>query len=68
MAWDAHAHGASQRDVGILLFGAERVESDWNQLSDSLRSQVRRLLQHAGRMVRGGWRAMLTADPSSRPA
>ena len=69
MAWDALANGASQRDIGILLFGAGRVEAEWNQLSDSLRSQVRRLLAHANQMISGGWRDMLTttATPISLP-
>lgn len=59
LAWDARASGASQRDIGVLLFGRERVESDWNQFSDSLRSHVRRLLAHADQMISGGWRDML---------
>jgi hypothetical protein len=68
MAWDAHARGASQREIGVMLFGTDRIERDWNQLSDSLRSQVRRLLRHADHMVSGGWRDVLvTTVPPAPP-
>ena len=67
MAWDARAGGASQRDVGIMLFGPGRVEEEWNQFSDSLRSQVRRLLAHADGMISGGWRDMLKTAAASIP-
>jgi hypothetical protein len=59
LAWDARAEGASQRDIASLLHGADRIEHDWNQASDSLRSSVRRLLDHADHMVSGGWRELL---------
>jgi hypothetical protein len=65
IAWDARARGASQREIGTILFGARRIEREWNQLSDSLRSQVRRLLGQADRMVTGGWRAMLVSQPAA---
>lgn len=62
IAWDARALGASHRDIGGLLYGVDRVRNDWDTSSDSLRSQVRRLLAHADHMVLGGWRDLLAGS------
>jgi hypothetical protein len=59
LGWDARAAGASQRDIASLLHGADRIAREWEGISDSLRSSVRRLLDHADRMVFGGWRDLL---------
>jgi len=56
---DALAGGASQRDIGAALFGEDRVARDWNGVSDSLRSRVRRLVRDARLMARGGYRQLL---------
>lgn len=58
-AWDAHAAGASQREIAALLFGTRNAESEWRAASDYLRSRVRRLVANARGMVRGDWRALL---------
>ena len=56
---DALEQGASQREIGAVLFGAERMANDWIGASDSLRSRVRRLVREAGIMARGGYRTLL---------
>lgn len=56
---DAIGQGASQREIGAALFGDERVARDWNDVSDSLRSRVRRLVREARAMARGGYRQLM---------
>lgn len=56
---DALAAGASHREIGIALFGEDRVLAEWEGGSDSLRSRVRRLAAQARRLGQGGWRALL---------
>lgn len=54
---DAIAVGASQREIGIVLFGGryEKMEA----ASDSLRSRVRRLVADARRLGAGGYRSLM---------
>lgn len=66
-AVDARARGASHREAAEALFGPARVRSDWNASGDYLRSQVKRLLQAGGAMVRGGWRDLLGAAGPVNP-
>lgn len=56
---DALEDGASQREIGIALFGDERIGRDWGGTSDSLRSRVRRLVREARSMARGGYRQLM---------
>lgn len=56
---DALEDGASQREIGIALFGEEHVARDWNERSDSLRSRVRRLVREARATAQGGYRHFL---------
>lgn len=56
---DAVLDGASLREIGRALFGAERVDRDWNGPSDSLRSRVRRLTRDAAALARGAYRDLL---------
>ncbi|WP_281270526.1 DNA -binding domain-containing protein [Aurantiacibacter xanthus] len=58
-ARDAKAHGASQREVAEVLFGAGSVRRDWDAASDHLRSRIRRLLRLGIGMTAGGWRTLL---------
>lgn len=60
---DGLVAGASQRDIGIVLFGAGRVAEGWDGRSDSLRSRVRRLVVDARAMARGGYRSLLLRRP-----
>lgn len=60
---DAIGQGASQREIGAILFGGERVARGWNDVSDSLRSRVRRLVREAGAMARGGYRQLMRRRP-----
>jgi len=59
---DALSAGASQREIAAVLFGSERISSDWRTVSDSLRSRVRRLVREARRMVDGGYRGVMRGD------
>lgn len=56
---DAIGQGASQREIGAILFGDQRVARDWNDVSDSLRSRVRRLAREARTMANGGYRQLM---------
>jgi hypothetical protein len=56
---DALALGASYRDIAIGFFGVDRTRRDWNGRSDSLRSQIRRLVKDARSMAQGGYRSLL---------
>lgn len=63
---DALSAGASQREIAAVLFGSERVASDWRTVSDSLRSRVRRLVREARRMTARGYRQVLHRDGRHR--
>src|SRR3546814_17468111 len=54
---DALAAGASIRDVGIMLFGFERVRDEW--ADEALKWHCRRLIALAREMVAGGYRTLL---------
>lgn len=54
---DARALGASIRDIGIMLYGADRVSDEWSD--EALKSQCRRLIALARAMTRGGYRGLL---------
>jgi hypothetical protein len=56
---DALREGASHRDIGIALFGADRVAIQWDGPTDALRSRVRRLVRDAQHMASGGYRQLL---------
>lgn len=57
--YDALRDGASQREIGAALFGRERIEQDWGDGADSLRSRVRRLVREARAMAQDGYRSLL---------
>jgi hypothetical protein len=59
-AIDASALGASEREIGMLLFGRGRVAADWTH-DGSLRAQVRHLLKRGQTLISGGYRALLGA-------
>lgn len=54
---DALAHGASIRDIGVMLFGSERVRQEW--AGEALKSQCRRLIARSREMAAGGYRSLL---------
>jgi hypothetical protein len=57
--FDGLAAGASQRDIATGLYGQDRVIAEWNGLSDSMRSRVRRLVWLAYDLAAGGWQRLL---------
>src|SRR3546814_4790994 len=60
---DALAAGASIRDVGIMLFGFERVRDEW--ADEALKSHCRRLIALAREMVAGGYRTLRSEEHTS---
>jgi hypothetical protein len=54
---DARVRGASIREVGEMLFGIDRVRSEW--AGEALKSQCRRLIDLAREMASGGYRTLL---------
>jgi hypothetical protein len=55
--YDALGLGASIRDVGVMLFGADRVREEW--AGEALKSQCRRLIALARHMTAGGYLSLL---------
>ena len=60
---DGLAAGASLREIGMALYGEERVAAEWDHASDSMRSRVRRLAAEARRLADGGYRSLLRGPP-----
>lgn len=56
---DAWVQGASIRDVAIMLFGQKRIEAEWRDPGESLKSQCRRLIASARAMTDGGYKVLL---------
>jgi hypothetical protein len=56
---DALNSGASYRQIGVSLFGETRVKHQWYGASESMRSQVRRLVVLARNLGDGGWQRLL---------
>lgn len=57
---DALTEGASQRQIAAAFFGEERARQAWSSTSDSLRSQIRRMIVNARHMASGKYRSLLT--------
>ena len=57
--FDGLLAGASQRDIAAALYGQERVATEWNSASDSMRSRVRRLIGIAHDLAAGGWQKIM---------
>jgi hypothetical protein len=57
-AYDGMRAGASQREIATILYGEERVRTDWE--AGYLRTRVQRLIRTAEKMiVGGGYRVLL---------
>lgn len=56
---DALSQGASIRDIGIMLFGLARIEAEWRDPGESLKSQCRRLIASARAMADGRYKDLL---------
>lgn len=57
--YDALRQGASIRDIGVMLFGKERVDAEWRDPGESLKSQCRRLVASARRLADGAYKDLL---------
>lgn len=58
-AFDERAAGASHRDIAVVLYGANRVNSDWQGRSSYLRCRVQRTLRFGHALVQEGYRRLL---------
>lgn len=54
-ALDGALAGASHREIAVALFGAARVEEDWNSHSAYLRDRVRRAVKRGRALMNGGY-------------
>lgn len=59
-AVDGTMAGATQREIAVALFGERRTAAEWSRGSDCLRLRVQRLVRDGMRMVRGGYRDLLS--------
>ena len=59
LAYDIRAHGGSYRDVAIALFGAERVDADWNTSGGFLKGRAIRSYKFGERMVAQDYQSLL---------
>jgi hypothetical protein len=59
IALDAHCHGASHRDVALLIFGPEKVQAEWIADGCDLKDYVRRCRSRGVRYMQGGYRRLL---------
>jgi hypothetical protein len=57
VALDGHAAGASYRDVASVIFGKDRVASDWPD--PALKDRVRRSLSRGATYANGGYRTLI---------
>lgn len=57
VALDGHAAGASYRDVASVIFGKDRVASDWPD--PALKDRVRRSLSRGEAYANGGYRRLI---------
>lgn len=64
---DAVADGATHREIAAALFGRGRTKLAWNGASDSLRSQVRRMVSAARELSSGGYQSMLETSRRNEP-
>jgi len=56
---DALTAGASIRDIGIMLYGLARIEAEWRDPGESLKSQCRRFIASARAMASGEYKDLL---------
>lgn len=59
IALDAHWHGASHRDVALLIFGPEKVQAEWIADGCDLKDYVRRCRSRGVRYMQGSYRRLL---------
>lgn len=56
---DTKEAGLSLRDAAIIIYGADRVASDWNGPTSAMRDKVRGYYRNAKQLRDGGYRALL---------
>lgn len=58
-ALDGWLGEASHREIGTALFGAARVQRDWNHPGGNMRDQVRRAIGYGRTLMDGGYQRFL---------
>ncbi len=58
-ALDGWLAGATYRQIGIALFGEERVTMDWSDARQNLFDRVRRAVYRGRALMTGGYRRLL---------
>lgn len=58
-ALDGSLAGAPPREIAVALFGAARVDRDWDVPGHNLRDQVRRAVKRGQALMKGGYRSFL---------
>ncbi|WP_425351374.1 DUF2285 domain-containing protein [Kumtagia ephedrae] len=64
-ALDGHLAGASERDIGIAIFGEHIVKEKWHSDSE-LRARVRYLIRRGRTVMTGGYRRLLWGTAARR--
>ena len=67
-ALDGSLAGASYKEIAVVLFGADRVRSDWGRDSDHLKNRIRRAVLRGKMLTAGDYRRLLMSHPSNRGA
>ncbi|MDE3115195.1 MAG: DUF2285 domain-containing protein, partial [Pseudomonadota bacterium] len=56
---DGRRAGASPRQIAVALFGAAKVEEEWNHPNQRLRDHVRNARKRGEFLMEGGYRTLL---------
>ena len=59
VAYDIRANGGSYKDVGVVLFGSENVQQDWDSSGGFLKARAIRACKFGERMVAQDYRSLL---------
>jgi len=54
-ALDGFLARASQREIAVALFGAQRIQADWSDPGDHVRDRVRRAIRRGRALMNGGY-------------
>lgn len=59
IALDGKAFGASHREIAQVIYGTERVETEWGDTDSPLRQKIKRDLARGRRLMNGSYRDLL---------
>lgn len=58
-ALDGAIAGASHKDIALAIYGAQRVQTDWDDPREHLKDHIRRTVRRGIRLMNGGYRSFL---------